>query len=498
VVVPAASTKPLVPPQVPKTKIMPSDENGYLSEDAMGDPNRPRAPKPGDIVTYGSDMCIAEAVKKSMVARALYLEDERRWIVWQGEELAWSYPGGDRVARTWIRMGIQSHVEKHFSQHPEGTLTTLMSAHRVDAVERLLRDDLGYRYPADHTNRFYLQTPDGAYDLRNGSKVEIDTQRRLLEMRRTDVAPRDVPTPEFDRVVDLMCGHDPNVVDWLWHYLGYLLLGNPIGHNFLIIHGPGGNGKGSFCRTIQRVVGSYALEARRELILESGKKDHKTALRDLKGKRLWFISEISENEKWHEAQLKALTGGDKVQANKMHHDDDHFIAEGSFIVATNNIPKNPPQDDAMKRRTLIIAATEKPLVRDLNIEERIVNGGELEGILFRMIRTAAIVYKNGHMLPQTPRAMTRATDAYFEDQDTFGQWMEECCAVGLSLRAKASEVLLSYNRWLAEQNKHGIDSTTLKTALTKIAGISHKREAGGAMFLGFALIPAEGDFTAVE
>lgn len=403
---------------------MPTAATGYLSNDAMSDPERPRLRRSDTLSVQQSDMQIADAVQKALEARAIYLENEKRWIVWMGKTTAWSFPAGERVVRTWIESALSTYVSRWFQTAPESLQSKLLSGSRVDTIEKMLRTRLGRTIePEEAVNAFLIQTPIGAFDLRTGEPVEMNTQRSMVEMRTTDVAPLDVPTPYFDDVMDLMCGRDPDVVNWVMYYLGYLLLGNPVGHNLLVIHGPGGNGKGAFCRTVQRAMGSYAIEAHRGLVLESSKNAHKTALYDLKGKRYWFVSEISPGEQWNEAQVKSLTGGDRIQANKMHHNLTYFNSEGSFIIATNNLPKFSKIDDAILRRFFIISARLKPEVKDVQIEDKIRLNKELSGVLFKIMEKAKEIYANNYRMPATPTAMNRETNRYFDEQDQFFAWM---------------------------------------------------------------------------
>jgi P4 family phage/plasmid primase-like protien len=402
---------------------VPTAATGYLSSDAMDDINRPRVRLPGTLDVHSSDIVIGDAVEKSISSRAIWIEEEKRWIVWQGAGEAWSSLAGDRITKSWIEYCLDMQVQKHFqgAKVPDGLKAKLLSVARIEAVEKLMRIRLGRRI-GESSNKNILQTPIGAFNLSTGEKLSMDEQRKMVEMRRTNVSPINRPTPIFDEVISLMCGRDEEVINWLWHYIGYLCLGYPIGHNMLVIHGPGGNGKGAVCRTLQKVFGEYAIEADRELVLESGRQRHKTTLFDLKGKRYWFISELPPGETWNEAQIKALTGGDRIQANKMRSDFTYFASEGTFIIATNNLPRFNKVDDAILRRFFIISARLKPEVKDLRIEDKIVESGELQGILFKAMQYAKRVWDAEFKLPPTPISMLKETQRYFNDQDSFFAW----------------------------------------------------------------------------
>jgi P4 family phage/plasmid primase-like protien len=403
----------------PSTGHSPNEANGYLPEELLDYIHRPQMQDPLSLEVKMADTYLAGLVKRSIGGMAAYLLDEKRWIVWQGEDMAWSSRLAEKIVRQWIQTVLQNHASR--LNAPETVLQKILSKARIEAVEKLVRFQLGLNL-SDRTNRYMLQTPGGAYDLRTGEKVSGVIQRDMYEMRCTSVAPADVPTPNFDEVISLMCGRDEEIIAWVLAYLGYLALGNPVAHKLLVVHGPGGNGKGAFLRAIEKTMGTYAIEANRDIALESARNNHKTSLYDLKGKRFWFISEISPNEKWNEAQIKSLVGGDQIQANKMHRDMTYFAAEGAPIIACNSLPAFHKVDDALIRRFIVLSARLKPEKRDLMIEQRIVENGELSGILFKIMRHAKAIYENGFELPVLPMAMNRETNNYFDEQDRFFAW----------------------------------------------------------------------------
>jgi P4 family phage/plasmid primase-like protien len=411
-------------------EVIPTPENGYTTADMLNDPNRPRRREATDFNVPEADIMMADMLENVLKGRIKYREDLKKWIVWQGTRHHWSTVRGERVLRRWIENCLVTYAQKHFYGMDGSKISKFTSGARVDTMEKMLRFRLGEEGPGK-LNTYFLQCPDGAYDLRTGEKLTDLQQRALEETRSTIAKPVPGDTPIFDNIVSLVCANDEETVNWLWHYLGYLMLGDPLNHNMLVIHGTGGNGKGALCRTLQKCLGSYAIEASRDLVIDSAKNKHKTALYDLKGKRMWFVSEISPGEEWNEAQVKSLTGGDQISANRMHHDMDYFHPEGSFIIATNNLPKFHKIDDAILRRFLVISARIKP-EKDLTIEKRLQEAGELRHILHKLIHYAKVVYQNNFVLPKIPEAMDKETKRYFKDQDIFYTWFnEECDSSGL-------------------------------------------------------------------
>jgi P4 family phage/plasmid primase-like protien len=412
-------------------EVIPSADNAYIPADMLSDPHRPRKRNATDFNVPESDIMIVDSLEKILKGKIMFREDLKKWMAWQGARNNWGVTYGERVLRRWIENALTEYSARHFNGMENPRVAKFVSGARIDTMEKMLRFRLGKEGPGK-ANIYFLQTPVGAYDLRDGSKLPELGQRALEETRTTTVKPEECDTPIFDNIVSLVCAHDADTINWLWHYLGYLILGDPLNHNMLVIHGSGGNGKGALCRTIQKCLGNYAIEASRDLVIDSAKNKHKTALYDLMGKRIWFVSEISPGEAWNEAQVKSLTGGDQISANRMHHDMEYFYPEGTFIVATNNLPKFHKIDDAIVRRFLVISSRLTPTKKDVTIEKKVQEAGELRGILFKLIKYAAIVYQNNFELPVIPEAMDLETKRYFADQDSFYTWFdEECDTTGL-------------------------------------------------------------------
>jgi len=437
----------------PENFYEPNSANGYIPEDALSDPYRPRKAAPGTLDVKESDIQIADALEKITRGRALYFEAEKRWRVWQGARYAWGLPYGERIMRTYIEDGLKMYVSHHFPLLEGPNKAKYLSGSRIDTMERMLRVRLGEQSPG--SNMHIIQCPDGAYNLETGQKLSVDDQKKLRECRSTAWSPKDVPTPLFDAIISLVCSHDPKTTEWLYHYLGYLMLGDPKAQQMLIIHGPGGNGKGALGRAVSKAMGTYAIEAAPDLLVESAKNRHKTSLYDLKGKRYWFVSEISAAESWNEQQIKSLTGGDRIYANKMYHDGEYFIPEGSFVISTNTLPSLHKVDDAIVRRLRIIGAKLKPEKKDPTLEYRLEKSGELSGVLFKLMKYATKVYQNNFELPEVPEYMNKETSRYFEDQDAFSAWWRsEIDSTGLHVGSiTVKDLKTRFESWL-KRRKH--------------------------------------------
>jgi putative DNA primase/helicase len=195
-------------------------------------------------------------------------------------------------------------------------------------------------------------------------------------------------------------------------------------HALVFVYGPGGNGKSVFLNVVTAIMAEYATTSAMDTFTASHNDRHSTELAMLNGARLVTASETEEGRAWAEARIKALTGGDKITARFMRQDNFTFTPHFKLIVVGNHKPVLHNVDDAARRRFNIVPFMLKPKHPDHELEKKLM--AEAGGILRWMIDGCLDWQREGLIRPESVKA---ATEAYFSDQDLFGQWLEDCCEV---------------------------------------------------------------------
>ena len=448
------------------------------------------APPASSLFVPTADICMAEVLGRAMTTRFVWVDDEGRWLG-TDEHGAWSGERGGTLVRSEIALWLKSYVTRFLGQEPDTIKAKALSRSRVDSMEILLKSKLAKISADTHVGELVLQTPGGAYDLRDGGLIPGREQRLLIDTRRTTTTPgARGPTPLVDGVIDHLCGGDGAVIAWFWAYLGYLALGKPLAHVLLILEGPGGNGKGTICRIIKRMMGSYAIEADRKVLLASAAGAHSSPKYDLRYRRLWYVDELPPNEKWNEADLKALSGGNEIQARRMHRDNCYFKAEGTFLVATNSIPTLHRIDDAIARRFRIIkCAKTVPQSAQNKLLEFEVYDREAPAILARIMDEARAVYEAGFKLPATPRAMALVTEDYFAEIDTYYTWFERECEIGDADEVMTfAEARTRYEAY-CRRRRPGEEQGMMSTSTLSTAGLVSRLRGSGVFVDGASSPP---------
>ena len=226
-----------------------------------------------------------------------------------------------------------------------------------------------------------------------------------------------------------------------------------------------------FINTMSKMLGDYAAIASMEVLTETKSDRHPTELAALQGKRLVVAQEVDEGRKWAEAKIKTLTGGDPITARFMRSDFFTYQPQFKLLIAANHKPSLRNVDEAMRSRLHLVPFTVTIIKnkRDPDLEDKLK--AEWDGIL-RWALDGALQYQEIGLAP--PEAVTRATQEYFSDQDTFTQWIEDCCEVGADFWEIPSRLFASWQEYARAANLASGTKPGFKERLVN-SGFEHRR-----------------------
>jgi putative DNA primase/helicase len=171
----------------------------------------------------------------------------------------------------------------------------------------------------------------------------------------------------------------------------------------------------------------------------------------LRGARLVTAIETEEGKRWDEAKIKALTGGDRIQARFMRQDFFEYTPRFKLMIAGNHRPAIRSVDEAIRRRMNLIpfTVTIPTEERDLELADKLK--AEWPGILAWMIEGCLIWQHNGLRPPQ---AVTAATEDYLEAEDALHTWIDECCETGPSESDSIANLWAGWKAWAEAAGEH--------------------------------------------
>lgn len=293
-------------------------------------------------------------------------------------------------------------------------------------VERFARNDPAHAVRQDvwDSDPWLLGTPGGTVDLRSGQVRAADAAQGITKVVCC-VPSLTEDCPTWHRFIEEATGGDDGLARFLQQWAGYALTGDTREQSLAFFYGPGGNGKSVWVSTVSEILGEYVQAAAMATFVKSSSDRHPTDLAALRGARLVTASETQQGRAWDESRIKVLTGGDKIAARFMRQDFFEFVPQFKLTIIGNHRPSLASVDDAIRRRFLIVPFLCKPDAPDSQLSQKLRH--EFPGILRWMINGCMDWQQNGLI---RPHLIVSATEQYFSEQDTFGQWIDEDCRVG--------------------------------------------------------------------
>jgi putative DNA primase/helicase len=326
-----------------------------------------------------------------------------------------------------------------------------------------------------------LNTPDGVVDLTTG---DLRPHRASDYMTMiTAVGPRG-DCPKWKAFLHRITNGDEAVVTYLQRVAGYCLTGDASEQTMFFGYGVGANGKGVFLHAIGGILSDYCKTAAIETFTESKTDRHPTELARLHSARLVTATETEKGRNWAEARIKMLTGGDVVTAHFMRMDDFEYVPKFKLFFSGNHKPGLRSVGEAMRRRVNMIpfAVVIPPGERDPHFGDKLKD--EWQGILQWMI-DGCLDWQERGLAP--PEAVTRTTDDYFEAQDSFTTWIDECCERDPNAWTMSTPLFESWKAWAVRAGMRFGNITEFAETMEK-ARFTRKRTNSGKGYEGLRLV----------
>lgn len=365
----------------------------------------------------------------------------------------------------------------------------LKSVPTWEAVERGARTVRSFAVTADQWDRdkMLLGSPGGTVDLRTGEFKAGDPLDYISKSAAATPLSLDRFDPEKDcpRWLDFLdeaLGGDTDAIRFLQQWAGYSATGETREQKLLFVWGIGGTGKSTAINTIGDALGEYTGNVRSETLTAQKWEAHPEEVARLQGVRLAWASEIERGKRWNEKRLKELTGGDLVTARHMRENSFSFRPELKLTVIGNDRPALSTVDEAMRRRFLILPFERVPLKKDPKLPEKLRK--EFPGILSWMIEGALDWQKNGLVLPPI---VNSATAEYFDSEDIFAQWVQECCVTGKGEKATLSDLWESWEEFCFDNKEEPGTKMRSFPELLKQRGYAAHRTNKSMSYIGITI-----------
>ncbi len=409
-----------------------------------------------------------------------YCYDRGRWLAWDGTRWHWQPPKGG-VAREYAKRLARAmpETDKEAVNHKRISMSAAGVANTLAMAETDIRIAVGI--DALDAHAWELNTPTGIIDLRTGTLTPPDPTR--LHTRVTLCAPDfDADDTVWTRFLIDTFGDDKTLIAYLRRLVGYSAVGEVGPHILPFCYGLGGNGKGAFLEALQKVLGDYATTAPLGFLMAKAHTQHLTEIARLAGARMVLCDEVNEDDRFDEAKVKQLTGGNTLTAHFMRQDDITFTPTHQLWLVGNNQPAVRTGGKSFWRRLRLIGfEREVP-------EDKIID--DLQGILARdhgpallaWIARGAADYADGGL--REPDSVKAATEEYAHDQDTVARFMEECCRLGGGdhVKSAVTDVRRRYETWCVSESETPVSAKALTQGLRNRYGTGEAKGTGGRRY----------------
>lgn len=433
-----------------------------------------------------SDDGNARALVDTFGTRVRYCPERGRWLHWTGQRWEWCASGGGTV-REYAKVIARALPEddKPDIAHKQRSLgaigtTAMLTQAATDArivVALAALDDRPYE----------LNTPAGIVDLRTGHIGPHDPTH--LHTRITTASPDSTAdTGRWTEFLnDTFDGH-AELPSYLQRLVGYSVTGVVRDHVLPFLFGAGANGKGVFLETVRAVLGDYATTAPSGFLMAKNYAGHETEIARLAGARMVVCSEINEGDRFDEAKVKQLTGGDSLTARFMRQDHFTFTPTHKLWLMGNHQPSVSSGGHSFWRRLRIV-----PFVNTVPEDRRV---DDLQGILARdhggailhWIITGAAAYFDGGL--DEPQSVKTATEEYAKEQDTVARFVADRCHLGggSQVKVKVGTLRAAYEAWCSDEGDPPVKPRTFGLTLRTRFGVEANRTNRDRFYIGIALL----------
>ena len=238
--------------------------------------------------------------------------------------------------------------------------------------------------------------------------------------------------------------------------LGYSLLTTAKYEKFVILIGPGANGKSVLIELLVCLVGAENTAA-----VQPSKFDSAFQRAYLNHKLVNAVSELAVSEVIKDDKMKSITSGERITCEHKFKDPFDMNPYCTIWLATNHMPHTRDFTPALFRRALIITFNRvfAESEQDKNLKEKLKE--ELPGILNLALAGIAGVFRRGYFTE--PDSCKEAKKEWRLTADQAAEFVQDECQMEPGLSIESSKLYDAYSRWAENA---GIKKTLARNSFT--------------------------------
>ena len=409
----------------------------------------------------------AESFKTLCGGEFCYVPQKGKWFTW--DSVRWTENDESaqlamlKTVRTRGEIGMvlnDNDQRAKMIRWSLGSESTYRIKSALSLAEAMLKVDLT-EFDKDP---YSLCCANGVVDLRTGDFRPTKPEDRLERSTNVIFDPN-AKCPRWLRFLWEVFKGNEELIDFIKRAVGYTLTGDTSEQCLFINYGDGENGKSVFLGIVEKTLGDYEITTPSSTLKERRGDD--TIPNDIArmcGARFVKSIEYKESIRMNEERVKVLTGGDRIVARFLHKEFFEYTPNFKIWIAVNHKPIIRGTDAAIWRRIRLIPFEVKfpSGVRDSHLGEKLQL--ELSGVLNWAIKGCLEWQKRGL---EPPNKVRKATEAYREESDMVGRFLEERTVQAPGEKVAASELYAAFQRWCVENSEQPITGTMFGKRMTE-------------------------------
>jgi P4 family phage/plasmid primase-like protien len=335
----------------------------------------------------------------------------------------------------------------------------------LDDMIALARSEPGMSIDSSELDNdpYLLGVQNGVVDLKTGRLLKPDP--KLLVTKYCTVAfDPDAECPLFEEfLAQIVPKTDER--EGLLRIVGYCLTGLTSEQLWFFFHGIGANGKSVLLGLLEYLLGDYAAKIKTELLmLQKGSTNSDPELLQLQGKRLIFANETQAGQRFDDAKVKAITGGDSISGRWLYSNAVvTFTPIFKLLVVGNNYPAVTDDSHGFWRRVVVFPfnVSVPKANQDGLLPQKLQ--AEAAGILNKLVAAFRQYSASGLRLPDS---LSTATNIYRSEEDLVQQFIDEKCDVVAGAEISKEQLYDRYRRWCGDSGVYPVNTNIFSRKLT--------------------------------
>jgi putative DNA primase/helicase len=463
----------------------------------LGDESAPPEP-PDNVVQLARRFALTDTGNAERLV-ALFGEDLRychdwgAWLVWDGtrwqrdsrSEIMLYAKATARAMRAEYDQETSRRRANPLLQRPDEYLSSLgqhakktESADRRRAMTMLAAAEKQVAVLAEQLDAdpWALNVSNGTIDLRTGqlephARAALHTRLVPITFDPAATCPRWV---QFLREIFV---DNAETIEFIRRAVGYSLTGVTNEQAFFLCCGTGSNGKSTFLRIVESLLGEFSVAADFSTFAarDASPGAPRPDLVRLRSARLVTAFEPSLDTHFSEGTLKIITGEDPIVARSLNEREQQFMPVLKLWLVANHRPRVSDNSHGFWRRVRLIPFdyTTPEDKKDPELKAKLSD--EMPGIL-NWALSGCMEWQRSRL--GMPAAVAEATAEYRSDMDVIGRFFSEACIFDTDASTPSSQLYDHYKNWANNSGIKPISQTTFSMKLGNTALRKDKSKIG--------------------